>query len=290
MPTSGDAVAALGAAVLVAGAGMIDRAEILGLASELGLQPRVVEKDYILGWVLAGIARDQELSRAWLFKGGTCLKKCFFETYRFSEDLDFTVMEPAQLDRDFLISRFKPLATWLYDATGAIRIPGRSTPFIEVIRFAASNHLLVDLDYRDEQGNQRTRPIEPYSMRRTKDGNIILCAVNAEKQESRSYRVERIRGATILNRSFAPRFLIELTPSGPLAVPDTPRASENPWRQAPPARRSTTNAWSKTTYLYRCPICSKRFERSTMNGTLRAHKAPAGYPCSGRHGIYEGTK
>jgi predicted nucleotidyltransferase component of viral defense system len=474
---------------------MIDRAEILGLASELGLQPRVVEKDYILGWVLAGIARDQELSRAWLFKGGTCLKKCFFETYRFSEDLDFTVMEPAQLDRDFLISRFKPLATWLYDATGielpaeqlrfdvydlktggragegriayrgpiaprggdlprikidltadervvlpsvirpvthpysdapaesmaarcyafeevfgekvralaqrarprdlydvinlfrhgdfrnaaavvrnivtekcifkkiafpsvealapaypelvgewgnmlghqlpllpsvelfwealpeffrwlsgavpqpllpsypigindtvlrgpvgAIRIPGRSTPFIEVIRFAASNHLLVDLDYRDEQGNQRTRPIEPYSMRRTKDGNIILCAVNAEKQESRSYRVERIQGATILNRSFAPRFQIELTPSGPLAVPDTPRASENPWRQPPTMRRNTTNAWSKTTYLYRCPICSKQFERSTMDGTLRAHKTPAGYPCSGRHGIYEGMK
>jgi predicted nucleotidyltransferase component of viral defense system len=81
---------------------MIDRAEILGLASDLGLQPRVVEKDYILGWVLAGIARDEELSRAWLFKGGTCLKKCFFETYRFSEDLDFTVIEPAQLDSDFL--------------------------------------------------------------------------------------------------------------------------------------------------------------------------------------------
>ena len=92
-----------------AGAGVIDRTEIIRLAGELGLTPRVVEKDYVLGWVLAGIARDDELSRAWLFKGGTCLKKCFFETYRFSEDLDFTVTEPAQLDRDFLIARFKVL-------------------------------------------------------------------------------------------------------------------------------------------------------------------------------------
>jgi hypothetical protein len=107
---------------------MIDRTEIIRLAGELGLQPRVVEKDYVLGWVLAGIARDEDLSRAWLFKGGTCLKKCFFETYRFSEDLDFTVTEPAQLDRDFLISRFKSLGAWLYDATG-IEFPA------ELLRF-----------------------------------------------------------------------------------------------------------------------------------------------------------
>lgn len=31
-----------------------------------------------------------ELGESWVFKGGTCLKKCYFETYRFSEDLDFT--------------------------------------------------------------------------------------------------------------------------------------------------------------------------------------------------------
>jgi hypothetical protein len=74
-----------------AGAAMIDRTELLRLANELGLEARVVEKDYVLGWVLAGIARDPALVSAWVFKGGTCLKKCFFETYRFSEDLDFTV-------------------------------------------------------------------------------------------------------------------------------------------------------------------------------------------------------
>ena len=37
---------------------MIDRSEIIRLAGELGLRPSVVEKDYVLGWVLAGIARD----------------------------------------------------------------------------------------------------------------------------------------------------------------------------------------------------------------------------------------
>jgi Nucleotidyl transferase AbiEii toxin, Type IV TA system len=53
----------------------------------------VVEKDYVLGWILAGIYGHEELAESWVFKGGTCLKKCYFETYRFSEDLDFTLRE-----------------------------------------------------------------------------------------------------------------------------------------------------------------------------------------------------
>jgi predicted nucleotidyltransferase component of viral defense system len=61
---------------------VIDRAEILRFANEFGLEARIVEKDYLLGWVLAGIYRDPLLAGTWIFKGGTCLKKCFFETYR----------------------------------------------------------------------------------------------------------------------------------------------------------------------------------------------------------------
>ena len=52
----------------------------------------MVEKDYVIGWVLWGIGADQTLSTTWAFKGGTSLKKCYLETYRFSEDLDFTVL------------------------------------------------------------------------------------------------------------------------------------------------------------------------------------------------------
>ena len=59
-------------------------------ATQKGLLPATVEKDYVIGWLLMGFARHPLLSE-WVFKGGTCLKKCFFETYRFSEDLDFTV-------------------------------------------------------------------------------------------------------------------------------------------------------------------------------------------------------
>jgi hypothetical protein len=69
-PAQAVALAALGAALLVTGAGMIDCMEIIRLASMLGLLPRVVEKEYVLGWVLAGIARDEELPCAWLAASG----------------------------------------------------------------------------------------------------------------------------------------------------------------------------------------------------------------------------
>jgi predicted nucleotidyltransferase component of viral defense system len=77
---------------------MIDRGEILEVAGDLGLRPDVVEKDYVLGWLLAAISDHPALGPAWVFKGGTCLKKCYFETYRFSEDLDFTVTDEAHFD------------------------------------------------------------------------------------------------------------------------------------------------------------------------------------------------
>src|SRR5688572_27224986 len=101
---------------------VIDRREILEAAGELGLQAQVVEKDYVLGWILAGIYSHAHLTGSWVFKGGTCLKKCYFETYRFSEDLDFTVTDATQLEQPFLLERFRALSEWLYDETG-IELP-----------------------------------------------------------------------------------------------------------------------------------------------------------------------
>jgi len=71
---------------------MITHQEIKNLVSEWGLREDVIEKDYVLGWVLWAIGTDPDLSQYWTFKGGTSLKKCYIETWRFSEDLDFTVL------------------------------------------------------------------------------------------------------------------------------------------------------------------------------------------------------
>ncbi len=68
--------------------------------------------------MLWGIYSHEELSNSWVFKGGTCLKKCFFETYRFSEDLDFTLTDDSHLDIDFLKGAFARIGERIYDETG----------------------------------------------------------------------------------------------------------------------------------------------------------------------------
>ena len=58
---------------------MITPNEIANTAAEWLLAHNVVEKDYALGWMLAGIAQHP-VTNSWAFKGGTCLRKCWFET------------------------------------------------------------------------------------------------------------------------------------------------------------------------------------------------------------------
>jgi predicted nucleotidyltransferase component of viral defense system len=69
---------------------MIRDAEIRRLAGQAGVEPRIMELDYALGWALRGLAGHPYLKDRLVFKGGTCLRKCYFPEYRFSEDLDFT--------------------------------------------------------------------------------------------------------------------------------------------------------------------------------------------------------
>ncbi len=408
---------------------MIDRREILSIAGNLGLLPGTVEKDYVLGWLLAGISSHPAIAGKWVFKGGTCLKKCYFETYRFSEDLDFTVIEESLLNADTLTGVFREISAWVYEKAGITlpsekirfeifrnnrdRLAGegrisyrgpiapsardlprikldlttdetlvfplenrsvshpysdapeqgivvwcysyeevfaekvralaerarprdlydvinlfrqsefrptstaiqeiltkkclfKGIPFptmetlsplkdqlvedwaamlrhqlpalppvdafwnelpavlswikeghrpeipasfplapgeivmrqpagtisirgmtktapLEIIRFAASNRFCVELDYMDEQGNRDEQIIEPYSLRRTHAGDIILYAVRTDKQTECRYRIDRIRGARATHQTFSPQYAIELTPKGPTTIP--PKAS-----------------------------------------------------------------
>ncbi len=57
----------------------------------------VIERDYVLAWFLTGLA-GHPLRDVLAFKGGTALRRCWFEDYRFSEDLDFTLTRPITLE------------------------------------------------------------------------------------------------------------------------------------------------------------------------------------------------
>lgn len=96
---------------------MITKQEITSLASSLKLLPTTVEKDYVLSWILYGVSKHPKLSH-WLFKGGTCLKKCYFETYRFSEDLDFTVPPGAIYEKNDIREALIDISENIYQDVG----------------------------------------------------------------------------------------------------------------------------------------------------------------------------
>ncbi len=81
---------------------MIPQAEISKLAYREGMSDKVIEKDYVITWILLALA-DSDLRDSLAFKGGTALKKNFFPDYRYSEDLDFTLTQ--EIANDALLRR-----------------------------------------------------------------------------------------------------------------------------------------------------------------------------------------
>ncbi len=69
------------------------RLRLLEARKQIGVSWDILERDYLLSWILAGIEQVKSLRDTLAFKGGTALKKCYFGDYRFSEDLDFSGME-----------------------------------------------------------------------------------------------------------------------------------------------------------------------------------------------------
>jgi predicted nucleotidyltransferase component of viral defense system len=446
---------------------MIGRPAIVERVAEWHLREDVIEKDYVLGWLLWGIGSDPILANGWVFKGGTCLKKCYVETYRFSEDLDFTVIpggptdeasakealqrvvarvqeesgldfaaraivmrarpggsslegrvyyrgprgaqEPASIKVDLSIAetvvrppvlraishpypdalpgpatvrcysyeevfaeKLRAMAERgrprdLYDIVNLYWRPDfrdhadlvRSTleekclakgipmptadsiaaastrvelesewehmlghqlptlpPFLhfwselpglfdwldgrarapmlphiplgadddptwsppptvatwksgiplESVRFAAANRLCVELGYRGS-----TRVIEPYSLRRGRDGQLLLYAIKAETRQVRSYRVSRIQTVNVTTRPFRPVRPIELPSRGLLPAPAT-------------SRRASRGRLTGNVYILECASCGRHFRRTRRTTTLTAHKDAYGERCYGRYG------
>jgi len=87
---------------------LIIQREIREKAQEWGVHPDTADKDYVLSHFLSAFYKyfgDQVI-----FKGGTCLRKCYFPDYRFSEDLDFTsIKNDFILRKDDLLSVCKSI-------------------------------------------------------------------------------------------------------------------------------------------------------------------------------------
>ena len=169
--------------------------------------------------------------------------------------------------------------TVLRERTLRLPVATAARSFLEIIRFAAANHVCVDLRYQSS-----VRRIEPYSLRRTRDGNIVLHAVRNSDGEHRSYRIDRIEGAKITGRSFVPRYVVELSPRNPIAVPPAASRAAAPTRQR--RRTRAARSGSGPHHIYECTYCGKRFRRKKRTTHLNPHKDKYGYPCPGRMAMF----
>ncbi|GEM_PF-506901 len=70
---------------------MIDKDEIDQKSEQLGIHVSNVQRDYVFGWLLAGLFQQSNpLRDVLILKGGNAFRKAYFENGRYSNDLDFS--------------------------------------------------------------------------------------------------------------------------------------------------------------------------------------------------------
>lgn len=74
---------------------MIGKEEINRRAKAEGLRFDQIEKEHVILWILQALSQPELKPKGWVFKGGTCLRHCFYAGYRFSEDLDYSCREDS---------------------------------------------------------------------------------------------------------------------------------------------------------------------------------------------------
>ena len=74
---------------------MIPDEEIKEAARNYGVPTSSVERDYAQSWLLASLSTNLNMT----FKGGTSIRKIHVGNYRFSDDLDFTLLEEYSIDQ-----------------------------------------------------------------------------------------------------------------------------------------------------------------------------------------------
>lgn len=96
---------------------MLRGRDIQAIAVRQKVRDTQIEKDYVITWLLRGIAESGVLLKHLVFQGGTVLKKAYFEHYRFSEDLDFTLF-PETLTDDEIMTAFIQHFGWVESECG----------------------------------------------------------------------------------------------------------------------------------------------------------------------------
>lgn len=125
---------------------MILQKEIATISEKLSVSKSVIDKDWMLGHFVAAIFNEPELKETLIFKGGTCLKKCWFEEYRFSEDLDFT---SKSQELELTLNHLKFITKYIEDNTEVkthivslkpLKFQDKLTGYEAIIKFWGADH------------------------------------------------------------------------------------------------------------------------------------------------------
>src|SRR6266568_4065648 len=95
---------------------MITPQEIEEKSNEFGIHIANVQRDYIFGWLISGVYSVSALKDILILKGGNALRKAYFPTTRFSEDLDFTT--ESAVNSEMLMTELNAVCQYIQEKTG----------------------------------------------------------------------------------------------------------------------------------------------------------------------------
>lgn len=119
---------------------MITRDEIEAKAKQFEINPSNVQRDYVFGWILAGLFSISDLKDTIFLKGGNGLRKGYFENTRFSSDLDFGI--PGDITEEKLLVELNKVCDFIQERAGVVFITADNR--VEE-KFVASEAPLPDL-------------------------------------------------------------------------------------------------------------------------------------------------
>jgi len=244
---------------------VITKDEIEAKAEEFGLHAANIERDYVFGWLLAGIYGTSPLKDVLVLKG------------------------PAQslFDFDTALTRFKEdmeavFAGLHVDYYGQIAF--YPSKFRNVIMQAANNLTLLDITY-----DGRRRLVEPYSLvfKRRKDGfgqeyfyAYDQTGGRATGPGIKTFLHPKIQSLVNTDQAFEPRLPMELGKAGEFAAkPFFATSFRTGLLRSARVRTRTSRV-----YIVECSYCGTRFPRKRYSPRLRRHKDRYGNQCYGRSG------
>ncbi len=163
---------------------MITTAELHRVAEEDGLRFDQAEKDYVILWLLSGLAQSGLVKHGWVFKGGTCLRHCYYKGYRFSEDIDFSCKPGG----DNLGSSLKLLqkATVQVQSESGIRLTVK-----EPLTIPGDFQIDISLEY--SRGGLRRQGLPQVKVHLTFDEPIlekpVICSINSTYSDLSPFKV-----------------------------------------------------------------------------------------------------